>query len=88
MDLAVQQEFIRQQLVQALEQQNQKGEATQRVGDTEQQTIDVILMLFNHVLDDPNLPDAMRAIIGRLQIPVLKAAVADAASHGERSEGE
>ncbi|RTZ75226.1 MAG: hypothetical protein DSZ00_02485 [Gammaproteobacteria bacterium] len=77
MDLAVQQEFIRQQLAQALEQQNQKGEATQRVGETEQQTIDVILMLFNHVLDDPNLPDAMRALIGRLQIPVLKAAIAD-----------
>ena len=77
MDLAVQQEFIRQQLAQALEQQNQEGEATQRVGDTEQQTIDVILMLFNHVLDDPNLPDAMRALIGRLQIPVLKAAIAD-----------
>ena len=77
MDLAVQQEFIRQQLAQALERKDQEGRATQRVGETEQQTIDVILMLFNHVLDDPNLPDVMRALIGRLQIPVLKAAIAD-----------
>ncbi|WP_457673450.1 DUF1631 family protein, partial [Thiolapillus sp.] len=35
------------------------------------------LMLFDHVLDDPNLPDAMRALIARLQIPILKAAIAD-----------
>lgn len=49
----------------------------QRIGMAERQTIDVILMLFNHVLEDPNLPDAMRGHIARLQIPVLKAAIVD-----------
>ncbi len=76
MDLGLQQEFIRQQLVLALS-RNEEGRETHRVGESEKQTIDVILALFNHVLDDPNLPDAMRALIGRLQIPVLKAAIAD-----------
>ncbi len=77
MDPALQQEYIRQQLVVALAQEGASGGPVHRVGDAEKQTIDVILALFNHVLDDPNLPDAMRALIGRLQIPVLKAAIAD-----------
>ncbi len=77
MDTALQQEFIRQQLVHLLG-RNEEGRETHRVGDSEKQTIDLILALFNHVLDDPNLPDAMRALIARLQIPVLKAAIADA----------
>ncbi len=77
MDTALQQEFIRQQLVVLLG-RNEDGRETHRVGDSEKRTIDLILALFNHVLDDPNLPDAMRALIARLQIPVLKAAIADA----------
>ncbi|WP_456376686.1 DUF1631 domain-containing protein [Thiolapillus sp.] len=70
------QERIRQQLSQTLC-LDEAGNATHRFGEAEQQTIDVIMMLFDHVLDDANLPDAMRALIARLQIPVLKAAIAD-----------
>ncbi len=70
------QERIRQQLSQTLC-LDESGKETHRIAETEQQTIDVILMLFDHVLDDSNLPDAMRALIARLQIPVLKAAIAD-----------
>ncbi len=70
------QERIRQQLSQTLC-LDEAGNATHRFGDAEQQTIDVIMMLFDHVLDDSSLPDAMRALIARLQIPVLKAAIAD-----------
>lgn len=71
------QERIRQQLSQTLC-LDEAGNATHRFGESEQQTIDVIMMLFDHVLDDTNLPDAMRALIARLQIPVLKVAIADA----------
>lgn len=70
------QDRIRQQLSQTLC-LDQEGEVTHRFGDAEQQTIDVIMMLFDHVLDDASLPDAMRALIARLQIPVLKIAIAD-----------
>ncbi len=71
------QDRIRQQLSQTLC-LDEAGNATHRFGDAEQQTIDVIMMLFDHVLDDTNLPDAMSALIARLQIPVLKVAIADA----------
>lgn len=70
------QDRIRQQLSQTLC-LDEEGNATHRFGEQDQQTIDLIMMLFDQVLDDANLPDAMRALIARLQIPVLKAAIAD-----------
>ncbi|WP_457668717.1 DUF1631 family protein [Thiolapillus sp.] len=71
------QDRIREQLSQTLC-LDEEGNATHRFGEQEQQTIDLIMMLFDQVLDDANLPDAMRALIARLQIPLLKAAIADA----------
>lgn len=41
------------------------------------ETIDVINMIFDYILDDQTLPDFMKAMIGRLQIPVLKVALID-----------
>jgi hypothetical protein len=40
-------------------------------------TIDIVAMLFDYILDDKNIQDAMRALIGRLQIPLLKVALLD-----------
>ena len=40
-------------------------------------TINMVAMLFDYILDDHNIPDSMRALIGRLQIPVLKVAILD-----------
>lgn len=45
-----------------------------RAGDM---TLDIVAMLFDYILGDPNIPDPMRALIGRLQIPVLKVALLD-----------
>ena len=45
-----------------------------QVGDM---TIDIVALLFDHILEDPNIPDALRALIGRLQIPMLKVALLD-----------
>lgn len=48
-----------------------------RLQESDQHIIDVILMLFDFVMDDPNLPDAMKVLISRLQIPLLKVAIHD-----------
>jgi hypothetical protein len=40
-------------------------------------TLDIVAMLFDVILEDKRIPDAMKALIGRLQIPLLKAALLD-----------
>ena len=40
-------------------------------------TIDIVAMLFDYIFDDHNIPDKLKALIGRLQIPVLKVAILD-----------
>jgi ribosomal protein L12E/L44/L45/RPP1/RPP2 len=53
------------------------GEATRVLGKADEDTLDVISMLFEFVLGDPNLPDALKALLARLQIPMLKVAILD-----------
>ncbi|VAW81050.1 Thymidine phosphorylase [hydrothermal vent metagenome] len=48
-----------------------------QLGKAGDSTIDIIAMMFDYILDDKSVPDAMRALIGRLQIPVLKVALLD-----------
>jgi len=40
--------------------------------------IELVARLFDFVFDDENLPDAIKVLLSRLQIPVLKAAMIDA----------
>ena len=40
-------------------------------------TIDLVAMLFDFVFDDDSIPAAVKARLGRLQIPVLKVAILD-----------
>ncbi len=40
-------------------------------------TIDIVAMLFDYIFDDRHIPDSLKALIGRLQIPVLKVAMLD-----------
>jgi len=54
-----------------------EGQLTRALGDADNDTIDVISMLFEFILDDYSLPDAMKALISRLQIPMLKVAIID-----------
>lgn len=49
----------------------------QDLGKTGDMTIGIVAMLFDYILDDKNIPDTMRALLGRLQIPVLKVALLD-----------
>jgi len=48
-------------------------------------SLDVLVALFDALFDDPDLADAIKAAIARLQIPLLKAAVLDASLFGDRS---
>jgi len=42
-------------------------------------TIEIVGMMFDHVMRDAQVPSEIKAILSRLQIPVLKAALLDAA---------
>lgn len=54
------------------------------IGQTELDTIDVISMLFEFILEDKSLPDAMTVLLGRLQIPMLKVAIQDKSFFGKK----
>ncbi|MGD8429281.1 MAG: DUF1631 domain-containing protein [Ectothiorhodospiraceae bacterium] len=47
------------------------------LGRNADDTIDIVSMLFDVILGDPRLPGAIKALIARLQIPVLKVALLD-----------
>jgi hypothetical protein len=47
--------------------------------------IDIVAMMFDFILDDPNLPDQARSIIGRLQIPMIKVALIDKSFFSDRT---
>jgi len=47
------------------------------IGHANDDVIDIISMLFEFILDDDNLPSELKALIGRLQIPLLKVAIID-----------
>ncbi|MGD1984125.1 MAG: DUF1631 domain-containing protein [Chromatiaceae bacterium] len=55
-----------------------------RLNQVDQDVIDVIGMLFDFILDDANVPDTMKAMLGRLQIPMLKVAVLDRSFFGNK----
>ena len=67
---------LRAQLLEDLQMQ-EAGETTRALGDADNDTIDVISMLFEFILEDFSLPDAMKALLSRLQIPMLKVAIID-----------
>ncbi len=46
--------------------------------------MDVVAMLFDAVFKDPDLPDAVRAEIAKLQIPILKVALLDRSFFSDR----
>ncbi len=53
------------------------GEAVEAIKQADEDVINLVSMLFDFILDDDDLPTAMKALIGRLQIPLLKVAILD-----------
>ncbi|MBV1881078.1 MAG: DUF1631 domain-containing protein [Pseudomonadales bacterium] len=47
------------------------------VGKNDNDIINLVAMLFEFILDDRNMPEAVKSRISRLQIPVLKVAIMD-----------
>lgn len=47
------------------------------LGPVEGIVIDVVATLFDYIFDDDRVPDPIKGLIGRLQIPVLKLAILD-----------
>ena len=57
---------------------------SKRLNQVDQDVIDVIGMLFEFILDDRDMPDTMKALLGRLQIPMIKVAVLDRSFFGNK----
>jgi hypothetical protein len=49
------------------------------IGQMDAMTLDIVAMLFDMLFDDPKIPIALKGLVGRLQIPMLKVAIADKA---------
>ena len=54
-----------------------RGERPSHVATIDEDTIDLVGMLFEFILEDRNLPVEMQVLLARLQIPYLKAAILD-----------
>ncbi|MGE7139736.1 DUF1631 domain-containing protein [Luteibacter sp. NPDC031894] len=54
-----------------------RGQQTAHVSGMDEDTIDLVGMLFEFILEDHNLPAEMQVMLARLQIPYLKAALLD-----------
>jgi len=47
------------------------------VRQVDDDTIDMVSMLFEFILGDPNIPDVMKVLLAQLQIPIIKVAILD-----------
>jgi hypothetical protein len=59
-----------------LEQMRQFGDA-RGIHPAHDNTIDVIGMIFEFILGEPSIPDVVKALLNKLQIPILKVAIVD-----------
>lgn len=62
-----------QQLLRGLVQDNRR----QSLNQVDEDVINLVSMMFEFILDDRNLASPMKAMLGRLQIPLVKVAIAD-----------
>ena len=56
-----------------------------KANQLEAMTIELVAMLFDFIFETKDLPDSMKVLVGRLQIPVLKAALLDGAFFSKKS---
>jgi hypothetical protein len=57
----------------------------QKANQLESMTIELVAMLFDFIFETKDLPDGIKALLARLQIPVLKAAMLDSAFFARKS---
>ena len=58
--------------------------ADQLEHDTDRITMDVIALLFDYVFRDPSIPETLRELFGRLQVPVVKVGLLDRTFFSDR----
>lgn len=68
---------LRNQLEQLLTRVSVKSGKSRVLEEADEDVINLVAMLFEFMLDDSSVPDAFKALIARLQIPLLKVAVLD-----------
>jgi len=56
-----------------------------KANQLEAMTIELVAMLFDFVFETKDLPDSMKVLVGRLQIPVLKSAMLDGAFFSKKT---
>ena len=56
-----------------------------KVNQLESMTIELVAMLFDFIFETKDLPDGIKALLARLQIPVLKAAMLDGAFFAKKN---
>ncbi len=62
----------------------QRSGARQMLARDQDDIVDIVGLLFEAILDDPNLSHSIKALIARLQIPLLKLALLDRGFFGNR----
>ena len=60
------------------------SDEAKQVSGLEAVTMDIVAMLFDFIFDDARIPVAIKALISRLQIPVLKVAMLNPGFFGDR----
>jgi hypothetical protein len=63
----------------------QESQLGQKANQLESMTIEMVAMLFDFIFETKDLPDGIKALLARLQIPVLKAAMLDGAFFAKKS---
>ncbi len=63
----------------------QESPLGQRANQLESMTIELVAMLFDYIFDTKDLPDGIKALLARLQIPVLKASMLDGAFFAKKT---
>ncbi len=63
----------------------QESPLGKRANQLESMTIELVAMLFDFIFETKDLPDGIKALLARLQIPVLKAAMLDGAFFAKKS---
>lgn len=61
------------------------GQYSDNLGHLDDMTIEIVAMLFDYIFEDRDVPDAMKVLIGQLQIPVLKVALIDKSLFAKKS---
>ena len=63
----------------------QESPLGKKANQLESMTIELVAMLFDFIFETKDLPDGIKALLARLQIPVLKAAMLDGAFFAKKN---